>query len=55
MDGERLGKQLADLGRRLAELSALPAFRDEVLMAQERLVPRTGGGLIAAFVRFRTT
>ena len=40
-DGERLGKQLADLGRRLAELSALPAFRDEVLMAQERLVPRT--------------
>ena len=39
-DGERLGKQLADLGRRLAELSALPAFRDEVLMAQERLVPR---------------
>ncbi len=39
-DGDRLGKQLADLGRRLAELSALPAFRDEVLMAQERLVPR---------------
>ncbi len=38
--GDRLGKQLADLGRRLAELSALPAFRDEVLMAQERLVPR---------------
>ena len=38
--GDRLGKQLADLGRRLADLSALPAFRDEVLMAQERLVPR---------------
>lgn len=40
-DGDRLGKQLADLGRRLADLSALPAFRDEVLMAQERLVPRS--------------
>lgn len=40
-DGDdRLGKQLADLGRRLADLSALPAFRDEVLMAQERLAPR---------------
>ena len=38
--GVRLARQLADLGRRLAELSALPAFRDEVLMAQERLVPR---------------
>lgn len=39
-DGNRLGEQLTDLGRRLAHLSALPAFRDEVLMAQERLVPR---------------
>ncbi len=39
-DGRRLGEQLADLGRRLADLTALPAFRDEVLMAQERLVPR---------------
>lgn len=39
-NGERLGQQLAALGRRLADLSALPAFRDEVLMAQERLVPR---------------
>ncbi len=39
-DPDRLGKQLADLGRRLADLSALPAFRDEVLMAQERVVPR---------------
>lgn len=38
--GDRLGEQIADLGRRLADLSALPAFRDEVLMAQERLVPR---------------
>jgi lysine-specific demethylase/histidyl-hydroxylase NO66 len=38
--GQRLGEQLADLGRRLADLTALPAFRDEVLMAQERLVPR---------------
>ena len=40
-DSARLGKQLADLGRRLADLSALPAFRDEVLMAQERLIPRS--------------
>lgn len=40
VDGDRLGQQLAALGRRLADLSALPAFRDEVLMAQERLVPR---------------
>lgn len=39
-DGERLSQQIAALGRRLADLSALPAFRDEVLMAQERLVPR---------------
>ena len=38
--GDRLSEQLADLGRRLADLTALPAFRDEVLMAQERLVPR---------------
>lgn len=40
-DGDRLGAHLADLGRRLADLAALPAFRDEVLMAQERLVPRS--------------
>jgi lysine-specific demethylase/histidyl-hydroxylase NO66 len=39
--GDRLGQQIAELGRRLADLSALPAFRDEVLMAQERLVPRS--------------
>jgi hypothetical protein len=39
-NADRLGKQLAALGRRLADLSALPAFRDEVMMAQERLVPR---------------
>lgn len=38
--GARLGDHLARLGARLAELSALPAFRDEVLMAQERLIPR---------------
>jgi len=37
---DRLASQIADLGRRLADLSALPAFRDEVLMAQERLMPR---------------
>lgn len=47
-DGERLGEQLADLGRRLADLSALPAFRDEVLMAQERLVPRGGAYALPA-------
>lgn len=42
-DGSRrLSEQLTDLGRRLADLSALPAFRDEVLMAQERLAPRGG-------------
>lgn len=39
--GGQLGEHLASLGLRLAELSALPAFRDEVLMAQERLVPRS--------------
>lgn len=38
--GLTLGEHVADLGRRLAALCALPAFRDEVLMAQERLVPR---------------
>lgn len=38
--GLPLQQQLTDLGRRLAALAALPAFRDEVAMAQERLVPR---------------
>lgn len=42
-DPDGLGRQLADLGRKLADLAALPAFRDEVLMAQERLAPRGGG------------
>jgi len=42
-DGRALQHQLADLGRRLASLTALPAFRDEVAMAQERLVPRPTG------------
>ena len=38
--GEALRLHLADLGRRLSALAALPAFRDEVAMAQERLTPR---------------
>jgi hypothetical protein len=41
LDGGRaLSAQLADLGRRLQALTALPAFRDEVAMAQERLAAR---------------
>ncbi|WP_313003664.1 JmjC domain-containing protein [Brevundimonas sp.] len=41
MDGGRpLQAHLADLGQRLAHLAALPAFRDEVAMTQERLIPR---------------
>ncbi len=41
MDGGRpLQAHLADLGQRLARLAALPAFRDEVAMTQEKLVPR---------------
>jgi len=40
-DGERLQAHLAELGRRLAGLTALPEFRDEVAGAQERLTPRT--------------
>lgn len=39
-DGRTLSEQLADLGRRLQVLTALPEFRDEVAMAQERLVLR---------------
>ena len=38
--GRPLQTHLADLGRRLAHLAALPAFRDEVAMTQEKLVPR---------------
>lgn len=38
--GQALSAQLADLGRRLQALAALPEFRDEVAMAQERLVAR---------------
>ena len=38
--GEALRKHLAELGKMLADLSALPEFRDEVAMAQERLSPR---------------
>jgi ribosomal protein L16 Arg81 hydroxylase len=39
-NGRALSAQLADLGRRLQALTAHPAFRDEVAMAQERLVAR---------------
>lgn len=42
-NGAALGAVLADLGRRLADLAASPAIRDEVAMAQERLRPRHGG------------
>lgn len=38
--GEALRLHLADLGRRLSAMAASPAFRDEVAMTQERLVPR---------------
>ena len=38
--GEALRKHLTQLGKMLADLSALPEFRDEVAMAQERLSPR---------------
>ncbi|WP_162938782.1 JmjC domain-containing protein [Brevundimonas naejangsanensis] len=39
--GRALQQHLADLGRRLAQLTASPTFRDEVAMTQERLTPRT--------------
>ena len=42
-DGRTLSAQLADLGQRLQALSALPEFRDEVAMAQERLILRPAG------------
>lgn len=38
--GRALQTHLADLGQRLARLTALPEFRDEVAMTQERLVAR---------------
>ena len=38
--GAALRDQLKDLGRRLAHLTTLPEFVDEVAMAQERLIPR---------------
>lgn len=41
--GRPLQAHLADLGQRLARLAALPAFRDEVAMTQERLVRRPAG------------
>ena len=39
-DGRALSAQLAELGRKLQTLTSLPEFRDEVAMAQERLVQR---------------
>lgn len=39
-EGRALQAHLTDLGQRLARLAALPAFRDEVAMTQERLIPR---------------
>jgi lysine-specific demethylase/histidyl-hydroxylase NO66 len=41
-DGAPLQAQLAALGGRLAALAGTPAFRDEVAMTQERLMPRGG-------------
>ncbi len=38
--GRALSEQLVRLGRLIADIVASPAFRDEVAMAQERLVPR---------------
>lgn len=40
-DGQALREHLAELSRLLADLTASPAFLEEVAMAQERLVPRT--------------
>lgn len=39
-DGRALAAHLSRLGKLVADLIASPAFRDEVAMAQERLVPR---------------
>lgn len=38
--GQDLADHLADLGRRLASLTALPQFREEIAAAQQRLVSR---------------
>lgn len=38
--GRALQEHLSRLGQRLAQLTAMPGFRDEVAMAQERLVMR---------------
>src|SRR5690606_11692579 len=38
--GRALQQHLTQLGQRLAQLAASPAFRDEVAMTQERLTPR---------------
>ena len=38
-EGRNLQEQLASLGRKLAQLAALPEFRDEVAMTQNRLNP----------------
>lgn len=39
-EGRALSEHLARLGRLVADIVASPAFRDEVAMTQERLVPR---------------
>ena len=39
-EGRALSAQLTELGRKLQALTSLPEFRDEVAMAQERLVQR---------------
>ena len=39
-DGRPLQAQLADLGQKLATLTALPQFRDEIAMTQQRLIDR---------------
>lgn len=40
-EGRALSEHLARLGKLVADIVASPAFRDEVAMTQERLVPRT--------------
>lgn len=57
-DGRALQAHLTDLGQRLARLAALPVFRDEVAMAQERLIPRAPGFVLparASLTRYKAT
>ena len=46
--GRALQAHLSDLGQRLARLTALSAFRDEVAMTQQRLTPRSPGFTLPA-------